>query len=366
MLGFGAPPTRAPEPTGFLQLEDGAYLLNEEGGRISLNVAPAPPVHGLAWAGYFNDYNTVRIWDLAYAAGKFVAVGGTGVGDNTPIAFSSVDGFDWQQIVFPFSSWAPNAFFTAVVYANGNWVLIATSSIISAVPSIGYTSPDLVNWTSGDIGLNAVTHLTFNGTKFLAASRNDLLFQSDTLSGWAACTMSASARQLTSNEVSTYWYRKNLRSLNGFFFVVNYYAFGVSNTGVHMSADGITWVRKPVVLSGIERTVASLSYINGRYYGTATGSVPFYSSDFSTWTFATPGGITAGGAGVGYAEGTYLALGGSTTSVLMTSQDGVTFKNSRAAVMPVVASEKIISAGSTFVVLNCAPGSGNPQIYTSL
>ena len=364
MLAFGAPPTRASEPTGFLQLEDGAYLLNEEGGRISLNAPPLPQVHGLVWAASLIEDGSLRLFDIAYAAGKFVAVGAVGIGENYPAAFSSTDGFTWQQINFPFS-FAPSAFFTSVVYANGNWVLIATTSNISAVPSMGYTSADLVNWTSGDIGLNAVTALAFNGTRFIATSRNDYLFQSTTLTSWTPCLMST--RQISNNELTNYWFRRNLRVINGTFFALNHYAFGVSNYGLHRSVDGITWERVPVVVNGTERLVTSLSYVNGRYYGTANGLLPFYSSDFLSWTPTVLTGATAGGAGVGYADGTYLALGTmSSNNTLLVSQDGVTFRGARASVMPPSTSENILAVNSTFVVLNCAPAPGSPHIYTSL
>ena len=363
MLAFGAPPTRAPEPTGFLQLEDGSYLLNEEGGRISLNALPAQQVHGLAWAASLIEDGSLRLFDIAYANGKYVAVGAIGISENYPAAFISTDGITWQQINFPFS-FATGAFFTSVVYANGNWVLIATTSNISAVPSMGYTSADLVNWTSGDIGLNAVTALAFNGTRFIATSRNDYLFQSTTLTSWTPCLMST--RQISNNELTGFWYRKNLRVINGYFFALNHFTFGVSNYGLHRSVDGITWERVPVVVNGTERLVTSLSYVNGRYYGTASGIPPYYSSDLLSWT-AVALTSTYAGVGVEYTDGTYLGLVSvSSGNGLLTSQDGIAFKVSRASVMPPSTSEKILAVNGTFVVLNCIPGSGNPHIYTSL
>lgn len=365
MLAFGIPATRAPEPTGFLLLEDGGYLLNEDGGRISLDAPPPPPLHGLAWQGSFVNDGSVRLYDVTYANGVYVAAGSQGVGSSVPVAFSSTDGLNWTQITFPFS-FADGAFFTSVVYGAGNWVLAATTSTTSAVPTMLYISPNLTSWSSGDASLNAITSLAVKGSTFIATSRNALLFYSTTLSSWLPCLMGT--RQLENNELAVSWYRKNLVVENGYFFALNHYAFGVSNYGLHRSADGITWERISVSVSGTARILTGLRFINGRYYGSASGLRPFYSTDLQTWELVSSDVIsyTTNLLPVSYTDGTYLGIASVSGNGLLTSQDGLTFKARKPAGSPHAVSEKIIGANGRFVVLDVGPATGNPSIYTSL
>jgi len=80
------------------------------------------------------------VYDLAWREGRFVAVGGLGLGD--PAAWTSADGLEWEPLL-PGESWG-GVDLVSVDAGRGGWIVVGKVSEGSGYA--GWTSPDGVCW----------------------------------------------------------------------------------------------------------------------------------------------------------------------------------------------------------------------------
>lgn len=339
MLLFGIPATRAPAPTGFLLLEDGGYLLNENGGRISLNESNLPPIHGLQWQKVYEQPLTSGLGgtirptfnDIKYADGRYFAVGSSAV-TNKPYAITSTDAVIWTEVapVIPAEYPVGVTKFSSVLYSTvlEKWILVAPHSAATRL----YLSSDLVSWSAIDALLPNIAQLQYNGVSYVARTEGNIFSVSTNLTTWVDCLFNGA-----------YFRASGLTQDSGVFFSSNTYQGSSRNL---YSYDGATWqefgtslVLGPQILRG-----------RGRWWATRGFNAPYYSSDLITWTQVTLSGpmtVTQ----IGYTDNTWL-IGGFVPGQgirIALSQDGINFQVLQSANFPTTSPTTIIGANGKFL-----------------
>lgn len=338
MLAFGIPAKRAPEPTGFLVLEDGGYLLNEDGGRISLNVQATPPTHGIEWQVVYdqlvNSQGTIRptFTALKYANGRYVAVGYSSV-TNRPYAVTSTDGIVWTEVapVAPAQYPAGATRFSCVTYspALDEWMLVAPHTSGSMI----YISPDnLASFPSAlESGLtNIASFECSDDSTFVALSAN-ISYVSGNRQVWDTCLFNGAVFRSV-----------RITYQNGLFFALDTYQGTAKNL---YSADGYTWQEFVTT-----RNFNQLLWLKDKWWAIDGVSVPYYSVDLITWTQAVfSASVTV--LKMAYTDGTYLVGGfiSGQGSIVATSQDGINFLVRQSPSFPLNNVENLIGADGKFL-----------------
>jgi hypothetical protein len=329
MLLFGIPATRAPAPTGFLLLEDGGYLLNENGGRISLNESDTPSGFNIQWQKVYEYIGTTfrpTFNDIKYANGRYVAVGKVLESFNDRVyAITSVDGITWTEI--PQSKFVGSTTllnlqaFNSVEYSTalGKWILAATFTGYGGGPpdtpgTRFYQSSDMVTWTYTD-ALLVLSDLQYNGVRY-AAKRfvnifdGSIIHYATSLASWTAPTFPSVG--------GSSFKAGNLDQVEGTFFALG--VFAEDGGKVLYSNDGVTWQQFESAIN-FDR----IYRFQGRWWAIDGTAVPYYSYDMVTWTqavFSAPASCR----GMAYANGIYLVGGTSgSSSLIATSRDGINF-----------------------------------------
>lgn len=211
---------------------------------------------------------------VAYGNGTFVAVGHFS-GAATQYSSTSPDGVNWAM-----QNGLPNAPWSDIIYAGGQFVAIAGGDVSSAFAA---TSPDGINWTQRTLpSSNYWSSITYgNGTYVItgggAGTSSVVLYSTNGGVTWNIANLPS----------STYWTCATYG--NGTFVAVS------NGSAVATSPDGITWTARTNSSSiGFSR----VAYGNGTFLAIAGG---------------TPWGNT-------------LQLGGQYTRTT-TSPDGITWTN---------------------------------------
>jgi len=235
------------------------------------------------------------IQDIEYAAGHFVAVGGSpyyiGGPSGSAAVFSSTNGADWNATL-------TNLFnqLSAVAYGNGMWIVCGDDGGI-------YTSGDAMNWTNNS--LLPTTHdlheLVFGNGRFIAfAASRDLVYHSTNGVNWVS-NQTALVSQVTC-----------ARFINGRFTAVG------NNGTILFSDDGLNWfgTNAPTTDALNTLTYGKGRYVVGSYFSTG------YSMDGTNWTIQ-PAPMQV--YDIQFIDGWFVAIGNSYG--MMVSRDGINWKS---------------------------------------
>lgn len=251
-------------------------FISEAGGRFFLvgnancgNTASLyTSTDGKTWklcSGYSTNISGSSIVYYSYEAGydgtQWIIGGGDGL-------YTSTDGENWTHI----SSQA-NKPFTGVLYANGIWIAICTSS--SSSDKGLYSSSDGVTWTKRQAPNASANQFiaVYSATGYFVAVEKQVTTSQGSL--WYSANGTSWTRKLGAG-VSSLVYANNVWL--GIFTVS-------SQTKAYYSNDGQTWTD---VYSDANYTPKYISYAFGNYIISATkaGITSFlllYSSDLSNW-----------------------------------------------------------------------------------
>jgi hypothetical protein len=197
------------------------------------------------------------IQDMAYAAGHFVAVGGSpyyiGGPAGSAVVLTSTNGNDWQASLTNLENQL-----SAVAYGNGLWIVCGDDGGI-------FTSGDAMSWTNNS--LPPTTHdlreLVFGNGRFIAfAAFRDLVYHSTNGVNWV------------SNQTALVSQIACARFVNGRFMGVG------SNGAILSSEDGLNWQAADAPTTEALNTLAfgKGRYVVGGYFVTG------YSMDGTNWT----------------------------------------------------------------------------------
>jgi len=280
---------------------------------------------------------TYQLDGVTYGKGQFVAVGQAPFPGSGTI-LTSPDGVNWTSR----DSGTPNPL-AAVAYGNGLFVAVGSGELV--VGGTILTSPDGVTWTGqpspNTVGnyLNAITY--GNGLFVIVGIGGAILTSAD---GMTWIDRSLDTHNAPLNGV-TY--------AGGQFVAVGGDFIGYSF--IFTSPDGINWTNRN---SGVEDSLYAVAYGNGVYvvtgpYDFNTGQpIILTSPDAISWTsrvlFTTSSSLDS----VAYGIGEFVAVGGldtGTTSLLITSVDGVTWTRMNSATQYGLVS--VINNGTTFVAV---------------
>jgi hypothetical protein len=157
---------------------------------------------------------------IIYARGQFVAVGNGGAVET------SGDGANWVQQ----NSGTTNPL-SSVAYGNGKFVAVGGNAVIA--------SPNAVNWTAATSGLSGASTIAGGSNGFVAvAASAQAYFSSDGLA-WTTKTLTAPGNSFNGsslvNAIVTYW--------NGLFLIGSYRYTGISfaDDFIFTSTDGVDW-----------------------------------------------------------------------------------------------------------------------------
>ena len=192
---------------------------------------------------------SAQLNDIAFGAGRFVAVGNTFGGVGT--ALVSDHGATWTPTSVPANS------LNGVRFAANLWIAVGASGRI-------LTSPDGSNWTSRFLGGTSATlnKTTFGaGLHVVVGNAGTVVTSPDGLT-WDATTAPTTANL---NDVA--------------FAAGTFVAVGAGGV-ILTSPNGVTWSDR----SFGNEALTSVSFANGQFLATGPGSNYFVSPDGITWT----------------------------------------------------------------------------------
>ena len=226
---------------------------------------------------------------VTYGNSRFVTVGDWGA------IFASSNGISWQnQASTPaFSGSSPSL--ASVAYAGGRFVAVGGSSSRDAI----LTSTDGLTWADHSKGTgNALLGVSYGNSRYVAVGNNGKILYSADSNTWTAATsgttdnllavaygngvyvaVSSSSVLRSSDGIAwqnaSFFAGKNVRFDQGVFIAIN-------GLGIVTSSDGITWVTRASPSNFVNVT----GYGSGLYLtlaAPADGVLTFLSRDTSTW-----------------------------------------------------------------------------------
>lgn len=237
--------------------------------------------------------------DVAYGGGIWYAT--TSHNGGTAGSFRSTDGqsFTGVQIgenINPFG-------WNAVAYGSGIFVVGSEGS------NLVYRSTDSLTWSAGTMTHGRVGGIVYGNGLFVAA----------TYGGMQTSTDGASWTVRTSAPFNTVYLRK--LAYNGSLFVVTGNTTSGTTT-ILTSPDGTAWTQRTSASSSAI-TTTDVAYGAGVWVVVgANGHLETSTTGTSSWTLRTSGFGATGIEGIAYANGRFIAGGGTSTRA---SADGITW-----------------------------------------
>lgn len=267
---------------------------------------------GVHWTVQQAVYENVRYNDIAFGAGKFVAVGGDrDVGRNMNILISE-DGNNWTaQPTGSMSGGEQYHELYSVTYADGTFVAVGVEYNMTVTFGIVLTSPDGVHWQEKWRGTNSYTYpmnvpmsVAYGNNTFVATGTDGILLtSSDQGESWEEGAALA-------------YYNLNtiIHGHDGFV------AMGSSND-IFTSSDLMNWTKLEDAMPG---GIQDLIFRDGKYIAVGYSGALFASVDLQNWTSKIVG-TTRDLFGVAYGKDTFVAVGDYGT--IITSQTGETWED---------------------------------------
>jgi hypothetical protein len=174
-----------------------------------------------------------EVKDILYANGGFVAVGGYGGG-----VWTSPDGLQWSaRDLSPEGSWE----LEAVAFGKGIYVVAGRDRLAA--------SANTTNWHISDVGWDAYARgVAYGNGRFVVVGVGPVLVSTDG-TNWARTAFLTSMRKVAFG--------------TGYFVAVGGdYDFGLPESPVWTSEDGITWIRRHVFTG---QALLGVAYGNGSF-----------------------------------------------------------------------------------------------------
>jgi hypothetical protein len=258
-------------PARCVAVGEGALLTSTDGE--SWSAQPLPD--GLQYAG-----------GVIYAAGQFVAAGGSGYGIAT-----STDGLDW-------TARAPGVELNAVAYGNGTFVAVGPMGAV-------LTSSDGASWIPASSGSTQnLAAVAFGNGRFVATNA--------AAAGKGSVLVSTDGVHWTPAEAGTA-YNQAVTFGAGRFVVAG------SGTSVATSTDGSIWTEAPL---GAYANLLGIAHGAGRFVAVGDQGAVYTSTNATAWG---PGSspTSAPLQGIVWTEGRFVAVGWG--GGIYTSPDGLQF-----------------------------------------
>jgi hypothetical protein len=259
----------------FMAVGDGGVILGSpDGTNWTHRLANAP-------ATQYNP-NLGNLYDVTYGNGTFVAIG-----YNPPTAFTSSNGFSWQQR-----------------YVGGGYLLSGVafgSNTFLAVGSGTFTSPDGLIWTQQAGPPDFLEHVSFVNNLFLVVGNNGRIGASPDGVLWTLPTTVTTRRLL------------DITYGNG-----TYAAVGVRGT-VLTATNILNWTTRT---SGTPDRLEAITFANGQFVAAGENGTTITSTNATAWTKRNFG-TTLDLDGMVVAAGTIVIVG--KVGAILRSTDGVNY-----------------------------------------
>jgi hypothetical protein len=271
------------------------------------------------------------LFDVTYAAGTYVAVGGTFPSSSTlgvGVVLTSQDGVVWSV-----RNVSGGPFFS-VAYGQGIFATVGGFDGNSGTSFI-WTSNDATNWVPGDNSPLLLTKVAYAQGKWMVGQGN--LYNGGPFYLVAAAIYASDNLENLSLVVS------NSSGIEGFAFANGKFVAARENGTFLTSADGLTWTNPaPEPLS---LYFHDLKYLNGSFVGVGDNTLSF-SSDGTIWTNAPQ---TNNLLSITYGNGRYIAGGEYRT--VWTSMDALNWTNAAPdlEIFPYLADVHVAFGNGTFI-----------------
>ena len=264
-----------------------------------------------------------RIKQVAFGAGKFVAVGESGA------VVTSTDGANWTE-----QRLADRAPFEKIIYAGAQFVALDSAAV-------SYTSPDGVGWTKrtstgglGELAHGNGTYLTLSAGNLFASSADAITWTprttGTTLTGTSVTfgsnlfvAATRTAVYLTTPDGLT-WTARSFptgASVSTIRFGHDIFVALLGNGATARSLDAINWQVSATV------NLMDLGYANNRFFATRTSSGRLVVSDDGLiWSDATSPGTTFGvPSTIVYGNSVYVSLEQATAYSTVSSYPSISY-----------------------------------------
>ena len=237
----------------------------------------------ITWTSRNSDTSDI-IYDIAFANGRFVAVGDGGTITTSP------DAITWTtQISGTIES------LYDIAYGNGFFVAVGFGGTI-------LISPESINWiTRTSDTTNSLNAITFGNGVFVAVGEFGTILTSLDGFNWTTPTSGTSDALY------------NVTFGNGLYVVV-----GDGGT-IITSPDGINWTPRN---SGVTSGFLGITFANGLFVAVGANGTIITSPNAITWTLRNSG-VTEQLIDITFANGLFLVVG--TSGTIITSPDGITW-----------------------------------------
>jgi hypothetical protein len=277
-------------------------------GLSSIGTAGALPItltsNSVGWANYSPTLGSSAVRDFAYGGGIWYAVTSHNSGTDTSQRSQNGLTFSGVQIGENINSSGWNA----IAYGSGIFVVGSEAS------NLVYRSTDSLTWSAGTMTHGRVGGIVYGNGLFVAA----------TYGGMQTSTNGLSWTVRTSAPFNTVYLRK--LEYNGSLFVVTGNTTSGTTT-ILTSPDGTAWTQRTSA-SATAITTRDVAYGNGVWVIVgANGHLETSTTGTSSWTSRTSGFGATDIEGVAYANGRFVAGGG---TAVRTSEDGITWTASSA------------------------------------
>ena len=219
----------------------------------SLNVAD--PL--VTWTKRTSPLTTNNLYDVTFAAGKFVVVG-----DNGAIV-TSPDGTTWSRATTPSNA----HFYRSVAHNGSRFATVGVGASGATIPATAAFSNDGATWVAVTLptGVGTLNSVAYGAGRFVAVGGAGRIYTSVDGAAWTE----------TPSPITT-----NLRAVT---YANNVFvAVGDSGRAV-TSGDGLVWANRSLPDSN---AYAGITFHNGAWYATS-GSLVYTSPDASSWRRVT-------------------------------------------------------------------------------
>ena len=364
---------------------------------------------GLSWQQSSIGPSSARFFNMAFAAGKFAALGNNG--QTGEVVYVSSDGSNWSPTGLSVAATQfSNIVLNVIASAGPGFVVYGFEYTPGCGCGLLYTSPDGISWTQQTAPSVDLVPTLWDGKRFLTSSGYDIYSSPDGVTwskigtephgsffptypaqvvapqpgayvavcgGLSVCKSSDFVNWTTAFDIVSAGPQANLSWAtyqNGKYFATG--SYGTTNDAILESDDGLNWAQvydAPGTPS--LTTTIPIAFGNGTYVAIGSSGNVLLSSDGISWSAdATPPPDHM--ADLAFGNGTFLMSGGACqsgcTTKIYTSPDGITWTpQDLTSVTSGFDLGGAVFTGSRFLLLSPqfntsgVISSGNAVLYTS-
>ena len=265
------------------------------------------------WTYRTNGFSSSATLDsVAYGDGQFVAVGSYYPGSLTGLILSSSDGVTWTQRVTGLTS-----SFSGIRYVGEKFIATGNGGVIAvSTNGMNWAGVVLSNFTSAYLKSAAYGNGRFVavGYQYVNGANGPVILSSTNTTNWNFWSTNTNLRLA------------DVAYGNGRFVAVGSGTSGGTNQGVLTSTDGLEWTAQDAGLGQI----SGIAYGNDQFVAVDSyGGTMLTSPDGETWSAHPVNLPLAFITGLGFGNGTFLAVGSTSQSqhTLLFSTDGTNWQS---------------------------------------